>query len=296
MKLKIMNLLVKLFVCAFGLALTSRIIVDLSVHWRFRCFDHLIQAGATGVILLGGVLLWQWIIKAAKDPSCKSSRLINKGLRFIQELPPFGLISLNLILIGAFVYSIHSLVWYGGRAIAYVADSVGAYEFGERIYSQTPRSGDTSLASVCGAASHDSNLEELKGERLNHTVAQIYGSQSREMANRYLILGFHYENNFHNYAAAEQYFEKSLLIYRRIDDQVNCVKVLSFLSFAQYQNGEKAKVKQTLGAALQAIAVCPNRQELNNFAAALWAVARSTGNRELAGQFFPNTRAVRICS
>jgi hypothetical protein len=166
-----------------------------------------------------------------------------------------------------------------GPQIAIAADRAGAYEIGERIYSLANRSGDQSLATICGRSAHDNNLAELKCDRLNTTVATIYGPESRQMANRFLILGFHYQQNFNDYRNSEVCFRRAISIYRLHHDDAKCAQALSFLAYAQIADGDKRGAEDSVRQARNLMPSSANDQlsriTVNELDAATWLIIHS---------------------
>ena len=177
----------------------------------------------------------------------------------------------------------HGLVWNGPRILAYCADLTGDYEFGESIFRWVPSSDDAKYLAMDVSYSHDRKTKELKSDRLNRTVAAIYGPESLQMAHRYLTLGLHYNAYFEDYRSEEKYLKMALNLYKHHNDCSNSAIVLGWLSFAQLQNGSERQCKQSITEALALLPYCSD-EAISSTCNELYCTVWEMGDHEQASR------------
>ena len=282
--MKLSIILLKYCFFFWAAILICRSIVELldSLGWHCIHSSCITESFWTLTIVCISIFIWKW----------KSNNILNSSAEFLSQhnitahhvpLDKFyqgGKILLNLSLLIILCCLTKSLICHGGRTLAYGADIVGAYELGEHIYSMTASSDGTALASILGPDRHDNNKKELLDNRLNKVVAQIYGATSKQMASRYYNLGCNYSINFHNGIAAEECFNKAVAIYKVHGNLGKCIWPLASLSYAQYQNSEKEKVKKTLDEGLELAPYCAGQKNLTCAFELLMGTAIFSNNNE----------------
>jgi hypothetical protein len=152
-------------------------------------------------------LLWHWR-RFAKATQCEVLiRLINdvspSGGRYMAGAAILGL-SLVLIFSPIVECSLNSLSNYGVSDLAHILDALGRYELGERIFN-TVSNGYVSLATSCGRNGHDTDRKEIANERLNRTVARVYGPSSRRMVWRYCCACNHFDDGDDKWLLVKSY-------------------------------------------------------------------------------------------
>lgn len=161
---------------------------------------------------------------------------------------------IQLIVLIELADKVESLTWYASHDLAHVIDGFGAYELGERVFSL--RSEDDlgrTLASTCGSYNgHDHDLQELKSERLNKCVAELYGSESRQMANRFAILGGHL-SKMEQFAESSKYRRKAIQLYKQLNKPDHIVQNLGFLAFNQVEQRDKTGAKASITEAIDIV-------------------------------------------
>jgi hypothetical protein len=166
-----------------------------------------------------------------------------------------GLVVVNLFLVVGSANCVSTTAHYGIRDLAHAIDGLGFYEQGEYIYSLTRDYGGTTLASTCGIDGHDTDRQELQSDRLNRTVAGIYGPDSVQMANRFRILAGRCNLNFEDSLMAEKYRQKAISIYERLDRQFDCAENLGLLAFEQAENGHISEARSSINESLKSLAI-----------------------------------------
>lgn len=161
---------------------------------------------------------------------------------------------IQLIVLIELTDKVDSLTWYASHDLAHVIDGFGAYELGEHVFSL--RSEDDlgrTLASTCGSYNgHDHDPQELKAERLNKCVAKLYGPESRQMANRYAILGGHL-STMEQFAESSKFRRKAIQLYKQLNKPDHIVQNLGFLAFNQVELGDKTGARTSINEAIEII-------------------------------------------
>jgi hypothetical protein len=279
----------KFFMCWWGSLFVSKSIVELTVDWRYHFYvpvfpkDHVLWALLTLALLNLGTIIW-----AKMDQFFRQENVARLART---KFNPYFLASFNLCILLSVVVSSGCMVRYLGRTLAYGADTVGAIELGERIYSVMVATDDSSLITVSARGYRDKGDRHQEDAKLNDIVGRVYGLESPQMAHRYVLLGVNTESNINNHALAEVYFEKALSIYRKENSLCECITVLSLLANAQYCKHDTAGLKNTLSEAVRSLQKCKERKLLRPMTL-LWLTAKLSGNNVQAEIFNKNGRTI----
>ncbi|MGD9680049.1 MAG: hypothetical protein AB7W16_02595 [Candidatus Obscuribacterales bacterium] len=136
--------------------------------------------------------------------------------------------------------------YYSSLITAFALDCSGQYEAGELVFSRTPdlvglRGGIT--ASSLSAKGNQLDNDSI--ERLNSTIARIYGRESIQSAFRFERLGDKFKYwSYHNegkrdFESALEWYEKGLLLYKQKGKVSESLAVLSKMAYLCSQHGEQ---------------------------------------------------------
>jgi len=174
---------------------------------------------------------------------------------------------------------------YGLRDLAYAADGLGSYEFGEQIFSLTRDERGNTLASTSGFTGHDSDRNEIENGRLNRMVEKTYGAHSVEMARRQQILSNHLQTNFEDFVTAEKARKDAIKIYSQLGRPRERAENLAQLAYIQAELRNFDSARRSVDEALQAVSGDAGQPGERAFVAlqvypALW----SMGDKERANR------------
>jgi len=197
----------------------------------------------------------------------------------------FFLSSLYCILLFGTLDSIGMASRYGLRDLAYAADGLGSYEFGEQIFSLTRDERGNTLASTSGFTGHDSDRNEIENGRLNRMVEKTYGAHSVEMARRQQILSNHLQTNFEDFVTAEKARKDAIKIYSQLGRPRERAENLAQLAYIQAELRNFDSARRSVDEALQAVSGDAGQPGERAFVAlqvypALW----SMGDKERANR------------
>ncbi len=237
----------------------SMIFYNPGFFWRCYCVQEFMPGVINLTIATLALLNYKFLrIKciAALDKLVKVSLIGKIRHTFSTHITArnvlLGFVQLYVLI--ALADSIDSLTWYASHDIAHVIDGFGAYELGEHVFSL--RADDDlgrTLASTCGSYNgHDYDKQELKSERLNRCVAELYGPQSRQMANRYAILAGHL-SKMEQFAESSKFRSQAIQLYKQLNKPHLIVQNLGFLAFNQVELGDKTGAKTAIDEAIEII-------------------------------------------
>jgi hypothetical protein len=102
----------------------------------------------------------------------------------------------------------------GSKSAACLVDHFGQYELAERIYQRVPNKASRASSIAGWQTAFRTETDAITLKR-NQAVAAVYGSNSREMADRYFLVGLMHgrEGSDNEDDVAYQWFKQSLTVY-----------------------------------------------------------------------------------
>lgn|GEM_PF-2017216 len=270
--------------------------VILNPPWFIRCYwNQFFLQGITNLIVGCALAISIRALKRTHKPyNFEYAQCLLKDI--FKERPYkkyvfwLGLSVINCVALAGTLNCLQMVKHYGLRDTAYILDGLGQYEIGEQIFSLTTEGCGITLASTCGFSGHDADRAEVANERLNNTVARIYGENSIELAHRLQTQAGRIVNNFEDYSLAIQTRTRAIAIFKRAGRLDRCADNFGFLAYDLQASGNIAEAKRTISEALKyANSSQTSLEERKEVLSSLYSAVYSMGDQKLAEEILSVT-------
>ena len=250
------------------------LLVQLWLDWQLNTGKFLEHTVGLGLMLTATLICCKTIFEG-KPRSLFTVRKVKKSYGSTVLIV---LVFMLFSTLGSFI----SLTQNSAQLLAAFLDEIGQYEAGECVYANFVHINDNSLASLTHGLSGKLSFDQ---ERANICVAKLYGENSKQMARRYLTLGFYFQNKVRDYKKAEECFSKACKLYAAIHDPNHRLCSLSCVAYIQFES-KNVHLGETLKFASRQI---PQDSSLSNSSkralAVLWSISKQIDQTELALTF-----------
>ncbi len=188
-------------------------------------------------------------------------------------------------------------ICYGMLSTAFGAAIVGKYQLGEYIFCAVPfpreLKEDMSLVtlSTFDTTAPKQDTVDAKDIQLNEVVAHTYGSTSSQMAHRYSVLAGYYSRH-RNFIVSNDLYEKSILIYKRLNLPRAYAEVLSEFANSQAAQGNFVAASRSNAESYKLVTSLPAWEHKERILNTLANTARTVSDTEQSKIFLAEGQQV----
>lgn len=206
----------------------------------------------------------------------EASKSLNLHMPEFVLLNRLFLISTLVIMLPWILYvCVHVSIRSAGESIAHTLDFIGCQKQAEQVYKAVvnPYEGSVVTPPMDDGHRCESLPSVDKFERQNKIIESVYGLRSRQLAYRYLRYATK-SDELSDFIQAERCYQKSLSLYKFLDDAPMKWTLLSSLIPVQLELNKNEEARKNLGVALQ---MCANHPCVFDYSI-LAEKARQVGN------------------
>jgi len=211
------------------------------------------EAGVFGILL---ILIFYVARRIRIDDTVPDQSIVDIGLyvpsvKLCQRV--FSASALCFVL-GSCCFST-SLIWKSaGWNCSYFLSSIHQQEFAEKVYSYTNAVGNSSFVGVSRIGAKQQSGQtysqfERENVMLDSVIANVYGAQSKQMGQRYLLHGFHLFDCSETSPAGIDYLKRAFKIFRMHNDWESSSEVLHFLAYPLGASHRYTELRETIESA-----------------------------------------------
>jgi hypothetical protein len=248
-------------------------VIPIGVFWLILGVAALFPM-AVGKVCIGKRALWQ---SAWRNLKYEHPVLSSPIARVFDA-------SIAILMVIVTLIPVYAIYWSCAHQVALFATAFGFYETGERISRAVRVSERWNDVTMTAIADLELNVDDSKTLRLNEAIATVYGPESKQMAQRYKLLGDRAmragaETSPERMLQAQSWYQQSVDLYRNLTPSASFAEALAKLANCRYYQGNRAASYNCFSDALYVVSLTDPRYQPMLFKR-VYSIGRNMGIRD----------------